>query len=193
VIKTLCQTREKKYYIVTGEIGDQLFGSMKMFECKNPEMLSRAFATELKSFHYQKLKPLAMKNPFYNEDKSYACFLWWLNFTLKYQWVQVRMLVRLGREHAQNLIHYYDTDDFQAWALSTPMKEKFTDFSKPYTYKMPAKKYIFDYANDLWYFVSKQKVPSLYNTVEKKFTTDLSRISEDFRIYNIREEEYEVV
>lgn len=193
VLAELGKQEDKKHYIVTGEIGDQLFGSALMFKLNNPQILVEPWANTLTCFHYTKLIDLVRKNPFYETDKSYACFLWWLNFTLKYQWVQIRICAKLGRHIVQDLIHFYDSPEFQAWAVSTPMEEKFHDYTRPETYKMPAKKYIFDYAKDLWYYMAKTKMPSLYKTVEDSFAKDLIRITEDFRIYKVREEEYEFV
>ena len=190
VLETLCEQGEKPYYIVTGEIGDQLFGSAIMFR-KTPELLRDKWATNLKMINYKKLHDIAIKNPFFEQDRSYGCFLWWINFTLKYQWVQLRMCVSFGPSQFKNVVHFFDTEDFQKWSMSHPMEEKFPDYDKPQTYKMPAKKYIFDFAHDLWYFKSKVKVPSLCNTIEDSFASDLSKITEDFKVYKFRMEEYE--
>jgi len=192
VLETLVKESEKPYYIVTGEIGDQLFGSAIMFTL-SPELLEDKWATNLKLVNYLKLEPIAKQNPFFEEDRSLANFLWWLNFTLKYQWVQLRMCVSLGPEHFRNTIHFFDSDLFQSWAITHPIEEKFPDFTKPQTYKMPAKQYIFDFAKDLWYLKSKIKVPSLCNTVSDSFAKDLSRITSDLKIYKFRQEEYEVI
>jgi len=191
VLETLVKESEKPYYIVTGEIGDQLFGSALMFK-NTPELLRDKWATNLTTLSYFKLIDVAKQNPFFEQDKSLANFLWWLNFTLKYQWVQLRMCVSLGPKHFQNTIHFFDSDLFQSWAITHPIEEKFPDFTKPQTYKMPAKQYIFDFAKDLWYLKSKIKVPSLCNTVNDSFATDLSRITSDLKIYKLRQEEYEV-
>ena len=190
VLQALTKESEKPYYIVTGEIGDQLFGSALMFK-STPDLLQDKWATNLKMISYVKLLDIAKKNPFFEQDRSLASFLWWMNFTLKYQWVQLRMCVSFGPSQFKNIIHFFDSNKFQKWAITHPMEEKFNDFTKPQTYKMPAKQYIFDFAGDLWYLKSKVKVPSLCNTVEDSFATDLSRITEDLKVYKLRLEEYE--
>lgn len=191
VMSRLSADREKPCYIVTGEIGDQLFGSQIMFNVGTKKM-DIPWGTFLSVPDYMLLKNIAEKNPFFDEDKSYGNFLWWINFTLKYQWVQLRMYSQLETVAFEDIIHFFDTEDYQKWAISNPMQVKFPDYSLPQTYKLPAKEYIFAFCNDLWYLKSKKKVPSLCKTVEGGMSSGLSRITEDFKLYKFMDVEYEV-
>ena len=185
VYNALTQPDEKPYYLVTGEIGDQLFGSALMFRKAFKDKLGLRYTAP--DFH--KLLDLC-PNPEYTWGQA----LWWINFTLKYQWVQIRMYAQFnGKVDFSDIYHFFDTPEFQMWSMQTPMSVKFEDYSKPWTYKMPAKKYIYDFAGDLWYYKTKEKKPSLCNTVERGISKDLSRVTEDFRIYKLRTVEYEVI
>ena len=53
--------------------------------------------------------------------KTVFDWLWWCNFSMKWQYVTVRMLNRrsdLTAERAARLVHFYRTDNFQRWALN---------------------------------------------------------------------------
>eukprot|EP00968_Pinguiococcus_pyrenoidosus_P013001 scaffold1166_cov261-Pinguiococcus_pyrenoidosus.AAC.30 len=48
-------------------------------------------------------------------------WLWWINFSMKYQYVGLRLLNRvqdLSRAKADRLVHFFGGDEFQLWALS---------------------------------------------------------------------------
>lgn len=161
---------------VTGEHGDQLFGSQLL-----APYVRRGVAHE----PYRDLLPLVMlerlRNPLdawrvgrYLQpvlDAAPAAVvslfdaLWWLNFTLKWQDVSVRMVGMCGgaaQPLFQSLRHFFRTDSYQQWALeNTPRKpvECWTD------YKATAKAYIRDFTGDEHYFRLKIKEDSLRNVL----------------------------
>ncbi|SEB48282.1 hypothetical protein SAMN04489761_0973 [Tenacibaculum sp. MAR_2009_124] len=158
--------------IITGENGDQLFGSDKL---KHTVISKDAFSSyhkildfiisrKLGSSKYTSdiikyLEPVINKCPF--EIITLYDYLWWMNFALKWQTVSMRLLYGINRnaqdlEH--NVYHFFKTPSFQSWSLSNHDK-KIKDTWK--SYKYIAKEIIYDYHNDKEYLVNKEKEPSL--------------------------------
>lgn len=161
---------------VTGEHGDQLFGS---------QLLEPYVRRGVANADYHDLLPLMllerMRHP--RDARRTGRYLqpvldaapapivslfdalWWLNFALKWQDVSVRMVGMRGGEAGvlfQALRHFFRTDSFQQWALAnTPGKpvDGWTD------YKATAKAYIRDFTGDEWYFRLKTKEDSLRNVL----------------------------
>lgn len=169
---------DKPCYIVTGELGDQLFGSSIMF--RNTPRLGVPWEDEFSDDFISYFKPLMDLNP--DPDPSVANALWWLNFTLKYQWVQLRMYVMAEDVPYSDFIHFFGNTKFQQWAMNTPMSKKFPDFKDPASYKRIAKKYIFEYTNDKKYFNNKKKKGSLQSTVDIGIGKLLKKVKEDMSI-----------
>jgi hypothetical protein len=102
--------------------------------------------------------------------------LWWLNFTLKWQDVSVRMVATRGADAprlAGSLRHFFRTEPFQQWALRhTPGRpvERWID------YKLPAKTYVRDFTGDERYFRQKTKEDSLRNVLIARNSTVRSQI-----------------
>lgn len=148
---------------VTGELGDQIFGS---------DLLKKFWSTQ----YFEPWKDLvASKAPAalmsYFEAVEAACprpienlydMLWWWNFSQKWGHVKYRML--LDHEAARLAPHtfqpFFEHPAFQLWALNTPAKVKCPQGYG--TYKLAAKEYIVAGCGDsVW--LSKPKVPSLTN------------------------------
>lgn len=158
--------------VVTGEIADQLFGTEKYFRCKDKLQNNWDTIVDKKFLHF--LEPYLCKSP--QKIKSVKDFLWWVNYTLKYQHVCFRIPIHIDQAILdKNLFHFFDSQDWNDWAVSTPTEEKFfgTDFKN---YKQIAKNYIYKYTKDQDYKINKTKVPSLdiYNikTPYKLITKD---------------------
>lgn len=108
---------------------------------------------------------------------SNADFWWWVNFSFKWQSVNFRTLTRLDRGGQsridqnyinENFYHFYSSDNFQRWTLTTSPKERLYDNNYK-TYKWAAKKFIYDFNEDKDYFHNKVKMGSLYKLfVQKK-------------------------
>lgn len=161
--------------IVTGEHGDQLFGSdiigaavamygdsaiHDSYEKIVPSVLNKFTENpDVTSAFFARLHPMVDESPF--PLKSVHDFLWWYNLTMKWQYVKYRFLANKAwhkpAETAPRVHHFFDTVDFQKWSLSNhDQKIKGTWES----YKFPMKELIFEYNKDAEY-LRKKKVPSL--------------------------------
>ena len=157
--------------LCTGEHGDQLFGSMKAqslawrdlrapWEKSFPRILAKQLGgaergeTTLRYLEPQiRACPIALPRLF--------DLLWWLNFSLKWQAVSLRMLAD-GRPGAWALRdqteHFFRTDAFQRWALTNPDKRVKGDWA---SYKYPLKDAILSFTGDHAYHQTKEKERSL--------------------------------
>lgn len=140
---------------ITGEIGDQLFGSAAFFDAwKVGKLFSKPqdyFSPEL----WEKLQPQMVYAPY--ELAQTKDVMWWINFSMKYQNVQLRIYPSVMLPWG-GITHYFDTDYFQLWSMNNP-ENKIRDTLE--SYKWPAKDYIFDYTQDANYRDNKLKVGSL--------------------------------
>jgi hypothetical protein len=144
---------------VTGEIADQIFGSV-MFLGRSPEQLQLPW----QEFHAgltkeQKVHAFVEACPI--EVKNMAQFLWWFNYATKYQNVQVRMLVdNTSSVLNKNIFHFFDTKEFNDYAISTDIEEKIPLYDNS-NYKKPLRDFIFKVSGDADYAYNKPKVRSL--------------------------------
>lgn len=158
---------------VTGEHGDQLFGSDHLASLVQKGVAHLPYEHIVPLYMAQKLKkaqhaqrlmdylapqiaqaPLPIQTAFE--------YIWWCNFSLKWQQVSLRMLAfTLERDVsalAPSLRHFFADERFQAWSLSHPELRSVRDWT---AYKLPAKKVILEATDDFHYFAHKQKEPSL--------------------------------
>lgn len=148
--------------VVTGELGDQIFGADRIFKTSltNPNLLMQPWQdTFTDKTLVDKYVEFAEACPF--KLKTYKEFWWWINYSLKYTYVCFRMLrTSYTFKFDQNMFHFFDTEHFNDWAISTPMEVKFfgVDGKK---YKQPLKDYIFKFTNDVEYQQHKTKQDSL--------------------------------
>ena len=125
----------KNGIIVTGELGDQLFGSDLIFDLVAQQGKASLFEyygeTLPKLFKdraghsagqklYDRFEKIVAEAPF--EIKRSFDFLWWWNFSQKWQHVKFRFLIsdywpdiNLA---VQNVKHFYDSPEFQGWSLT---------------------------------------------------------------------------
>ena len=180
--KVLATETEKGFIIVTGELGDQLFGSALMFRDNLKDNLKEFWAVGFTPKFVKYWQPLVDKHP-QQDDLSVANVLWWFNFVLKYQWVQMRMFVLLdGAVALDDFVHFFAGPRFQTWAMNTPMSVKFPDLEDEKTYKNPAKKYILKFTNDKKYFKNKLKKGSLKGNIDKGISKGLVKIGINMKI-----------
>tara|TARA_Y100001972_G_scaffold77605_1_gene94336 strand:+ start:6005 stop:7720 length:1716 start_codon:yes stop_codon:yes gene_type:complete len=130
---------------VTGECGDQLFGSAAFVE--DPKLLTMSIFDYLKKEHSNNIDEINMLNskcPI--ELKTISDMLWWWNFNCKWQEVSFRSLALINnKEYLDNIRHFFKTDNFQKWSIENPDK-KIKDTLE--SYKFTAKNYIYDYDKD---------------------------------------------
>lgn len=161
---------------VTGEHGDQLFGSDKL------EKLVRAGVAHMP---FKKILPFYLAEVLGSSDEANRVisflepqvrsapvpvrtafdYLWWCNFSLKWQQVSLRIPVfgRLERMDAPGTLrHFFHSEGFQRWALQRQENRFPADWS---SYKLEAKAFILAATNDVDYFRTKEKSPSLKNVI----------------------------
>jgi len=140
---------------VTGEIGDQLFGSA-MFNTafKADKLFSNPKIFFVKEF-LDVMEPQIAYSPY--PLKQVKDYLWWMNFSLKYQNVQLRIYPSVFMPYG-GITHFFDTEEFQLWSMNNPDLKIKNDMS---SYKWTAKDYIFEYTKDSLYRDNKLKVGSL--------------------------------
>jgi hypothetical protein len=143
---------------VTGECGDQLFGSSGFANhFKLLEMTVDKFLEERYPNNIDEIKLFNSKCPY--TISSIEDLLWWWNFSLKWDEVSYRALSLVkNKNYLANSRPFFRTDDFQKWSISNPNK-KIKDTLE--SYKFTAKDYIFDYTSDADYRDKKLKVGSL--------------------------------
>lgn len=172
---------------LTGEHGDQLFGSQLLAPYVRRGVADRDWRDLLPLVMLERLRdPRAVRRAFGVARPvleaapvpigSLFDALWWLNFTLKWQDVRLRMLALRGADAprlAGSLRHFFLTDPFQQWALRhTPGRavERWVD------YKRPAKAYVRDFTGNERYFRQKTKEDSLRNVLIARNSTVRSQI-----------------
>jgi hypothetical protein len=157
---------------VTGEHGDQIFGSAKAavyvadgrafrdYKAALPEILAEYLeSTTDADILLQYIEPLFNACPI--KLRTVFDAFWWINFSCKWQIVGLRLAVfRVTDVRAtfDSLRHYFSHPSFQVWSLENSDKKINGTWE---SYKMPLKKYIFEFAGDDVYLRTKVKVPSL--------------------------------
>ncbi|MEM7774157.1 MAG: hypothetical protein AAF732_01005 [Pseudomonadota bacterium] len=178
-IHTVAPVFEKDGLVVTGELGDQLFGSataldlpisdlMKPWQSELPRLLTARFASAHRADTVVAyLSPQIARAPV-PIPTLFEC-LWWLNFSLKWQPVSLRMIashpIKSFQELQPNVAHFFQTEDYQRWALVNPnMRIRDTWQS----YKWPLRDYIFAFTGDRDYRDYKTKEPSLKGMLDRR-------------------------
>ena len=188
LIDLLKLVEDKDNLFVTGEIGDQLTGSMITMRYPYEErnmMMKDVIEKDLFCQPYtisnnHKYKPILIPNEngthlaikhcektiyeFLGTDESNTTlseFLWGLNFIFKYMLVMLR-LHQVGLYfdgENKNTFHFFNTEKFQQWAMAN-YKENCAYVNET-DYKMPFKDYIYEFTSDKEYRDNKLKEPSL--------------------------------
>jgi hypothetical protein len=189
---------DPKKLIVTGEHGDQIFGSAKAmryvhdgrafepYEQMLPEILCETLGSAEEADTvvrylepFLKVCPVALRTVF---DA-----FWWINFALKWQIVGLRLAVfrvRDVRAVFTALRHYFTDPSFQLWSYANHDK-KIRDSWE--SYKMPLKEYIYRFTGDDDYRRTKTKVPSL----KAVFIADVTHRAPSYRV--LMDQEFEPV
>lgn len=179
---------------VTGEHGDQLFGS---------RLLESYVRRGVGGVDYREILPLVLierlRGPRgvdrvrrYLEPVVAAApapvrtlfdYLWWLNFALKWQEVTLRLAAFRGEEARAvygSLRHFFRDDRFQAWSLAHASAREVPIWAR---YKDVAKQYILDFTGDAAYYRHKEKEDSLKNVMVNPASAIGYRVvmREDFR------------
>lgn len=144
--------------LVTGELGDQIFGSVAFVN--DASKINGDLEDYLSQFSETRDEIDALNAACPIPIKSITTLLWWWNFSCKWEEVVWRSLVHLDGDinKFKNIRHFFNTPDFQRWSIANDdLKIKDTIAS----YKWIAKDYIHDFSNDDDYRQNKIKVGSL--------------------------------
>ena len=159
---------------VTGECGDQLFGSdalHKNLDKKDDDWETifkwdsqSLFGSEdLNYFQNRKLNLFKVLTEHIEsspvEIVNIFDLYWWLNFSLKWQDVDNRMIFTYTTcPNWQSTLSFFNTEDFQRWSI---VNHDIKHGGTWKTYKQPAKEYINKYIKDESYRKDKTKEASL--------------------------------
>ncbi len=164
---------------VTGEHGDQLFGSDKLKYAVQTGEAYRPYADVLPYFISRKLgtekhtqaiidyiQPQLAHSPV--KLNTYYDYLWWMNFSLKWQNVSLRLVYGLDKSPdvlGKTFFHFFRSPDFQNWSISNHNKKIQREWN---SYKHVAKQYIHDFHPNKDYLIHKEKEPSLKEVLVRK-------------------------
>ena len=156
---------------VTGEHGDQIFGSMILepyvragqaldnYQDALPQVIFDVLQNQQKTDRViQYLLPQLREAPIGIHTLFDA--LWWFNFSLKWQHVTLRLAALSDHPGMiySSLNHFFRPNYFQNYSLTHPEIRHIEDWKR---YKNEAKRYILDYTDDEEYYTNKIKQPSL--------------------------------
>ena len=159
ISRHIAKSIDNNYLCITGELGDQLFGSgvfandLDLINMTSKEFLKRPIYKK----HLSDIEKLNKACPI--DTNKLTDMLWWWNFSTKWCEIRFRAFDCIGDNyHWDNIVNFYDTEDFQKWSISNPDKKiKKT----PASYKWPLKDFIYDYTKDADYRDNKLKLGSL--------------------------------
>jgi hypothetical protein len=158
---------------VTGELGDQLFGSMwminylgqfdRLFDTNMAQHLSPLTGTHENQELLEYLSLLLDAAPF--EIRCVYDLVWWLNFSCKWQDVQLRFIKDMPHMTKETFVdsvfHFFDTADFQLWSMKESNHRSLKTGFKWRSYKKEAKQFIYEFTLDANYRDFKRKIGSL--------------------------------
>ncbi|MGI9502573.1 MAG: hypothetical protein ACR2RE_05915 [Geminicoccaceae bacterium] len=195
-INSIQDAYARRRMLVTGEHGDQLFGSAKAMELSFddlkatwedvfPSILRQKLALpERADALIRYLEPQIKKAPFRLENLF--DLLWWINFSMKWQAVSQRIPASIGDvDDFQGAMarteHFFRTDDFQRWSMTNP--DQRIRFGNWASYKWPLKDYIKAFTGDNDYRYSRVKQPSLRGLENKSYKSKALAIGADGRLW----------
>lgn len=163
--------------LVTGEHGDQLFGSDKLLPLIANGLSEEAWENVLPLHLFEKfgkmkkvgrlidyLKPQVAAAP--QPINSTFELFWWLNYSIKWQQVSLRLPVFTFRPDVEGIFdrthHFFRDVRFQQWSIANHPNRACTRLSD---YKMVAKEYIHAFTDDEEYLNTKTKEPSLKHVI----------------------------
>lgn len=183
--------------IITGEHGDQLFGSDKLLPLIANGLAYEPWEDILPLHLFEKfsgrgkvkklmdyLRPQIAASPV-PINSTFELF-WWLNYSIKWQQVTLRLPVFTFREDVkaihQRTHHFFRDERFQRWSILNHPNRECADLA---SYKMAAKEYIHAFTGDGVYLATKTKEPSLKNVILNRSSQGNTRyritMGEDFK------------
>jgi hypothetical protein len=184
---------DPQFVNVTGEHGDQLFGSMLLepyvkngmaqrpYEDALPQVLEESLESEQKA---EKVMDY-LGNQFAAapiEIESLFDALWWINYSMKWQHVTLRLPAFSNNPRGvhESLEHFFRGDDFQKWTLTNGDVREVEDWDR---YKEAAKQYILDFTGDQDYYRTKTKEGSLQHVMRDQSAPNgyMIHMTKDFK------------
>jgi hypothetical protein len=164
---------------VTGEHGDQVFGSHLVHTYVEggvahmdyldvlPQVIEERLGDRRSVARVMRyLEPQIAQAP--QPILTLFDYMWWMNFSMKWQEVTLRLPVFCGEQAEavyRSLRHFFRDSRFQAWSLATANVRTVLTWDR---YKDPAKQYILAYTGDLDYYLHKEKEDSLRNVMVRQ-------------------------
>ena len=169
---------DKGALTVTGEHGDQLFGSHLLRSYVRRGFGSVDYRDIIMAVLIERLRSPRTAyrvrrylQPVIDAAPVPICtlfdYLWWLNFSLKWQEVSLRLCIFGGDDPAaiqSATRHFFRDQRFEAWALGQHASRCPPSWDR---YKEEAKRYIRDFTGDDAYYRSKEKEDSLKNVMPR--------------------------
>jgi hypothetical protein len=122
------------------------------------------------------------------ELKSTSDFFWWLNFNFQYETMITKHIAdSLDVSSSQittfdkSMLCWYDSNEYQEWSISAQASSEKFDGSIT-SYKMPAKKYIYDLDENVHSLIYKSKMRSPY-TIDPSDTNLKTLVFDDGSAY----------
>lgn len=155
-------------HVISGEFGDQIFGSDLIYRINVQQGFESLFedykiiipklfksrAGEIEgAFLYDRYEPIVNESPF--PIKTAFDFVWWWNFTQKWQFVKFRQESFLNQKY--KVLHFFESENFQIWSIFRHHEKIGNNLN---SYKMPAKDFIFSYDGNSFYRDQKKKFSS---------------------------------
>jgi hypothetical protein len=122
-------------------------------------------------------------------------FFWWIIFNIKYSFCALRpgMIYSTGknRKHLfdnENIFNWFGTVDYQHWSLSNNNNGEKIKGNQPNSYKYAARKYIYEFDKNDWYFNHKLKIASLRQIFMRNYRTHFNEFDNLFAMdtdYNV--------
>ncbi len=163
--------------VVTGEHGDQLFGSDKLLPLITNGLSQEQWEDVLPLHLFEKfgrsgkvdklmnyLAPQIAASPV--PIKTTFELFWWLNYSVKWQQVSLRLPIFSFRSDVRELYdrthHFFRDSRFQQWSIGNHPQRACT---RSVDYKLVAKEYIHAFTGDAAYLMTKTKEPSLKHVI----------------------------
>ncbi len=166
---SLISRLQKKYHLVTGNIGDQIIGSMRYF-LKNKGIfgmhelrpgLTKDWHDSVDTQYHEMFDTVFEKLPIKIID--YADCLWAMNYMLKYQFQFLRYKIQWDMDvlDYDSYSNFFHSKDFQSWGISNrDLNKQFIFDNREIDYKLVYKQYIVDQLGDKKYLKAR-KVASI--------------------------------
>ena len=169
---------------VTGEIGDQIFGTGKIF----------AFPSHTWDRDYRETIPKRIDELTYNtmhyalnkEGASLKQWMWAGSYMFKYQTAAVRSIRYYGAiapfAPYDNCFSFFDTPNWNRYGYTN--QDENSSWSKPKEYKMPLKEWIYQQNGDEYYRDNKLKFPS--SNRKRLYDNDLDGLDDNEEWYALQ-------